>query len=604
MYSKSGRLKNKIVRSILVSSLVLGGLGAGTFSIVQKANAATENSSRVNDSGTEFENHSFHYRVNEDGKTVTLTSYGTGSYPSESAVVPKTVSYDNKEYAVAVIGDHAMSGFTHSGTLKSVTLPEGLEEIDYAGIEDNNLTSINIPSTVKVLKDKAFNNDLFNGLTSVTGGEGLQEIGALAFHGNSLANISFAKMVSPDKVSNDAFSEQHDLKKTVNGISNNSLNHVYLSELLSYPFTDIGISNVTDGVTYNPTEKSFNIPKGVTGFSFEWKSSDGRYDGALYKVTLSPSDIQTKNFTVVQGSTLDPSAGFVKAINSDNSDVSYEKITVDSSSVDTGKAGKYQLTYSFTDKNGNRISKTATVQVVPYNPQPIQYGTVTSHYLDQQGNKISADDVQKGDVGSSYSTTQKNISGYTFSKVNGNSTGTYTNGNTDVTYVYSKNVTPTPTPVKKGQAVYAIKKIGLYSNKNFSKNDRKAWYNKVKRTERPMFVVTGYSYSKNGNLRYKVRDVNHGKKTDKLSGYITANKKYVLPVYYSTLPKSKKVTVINPKGINAYKSVNLTGKNIHYKKGKTLKVVKFEKHNLTTRYVLSNGYYITANKKMIAIVNK
>lgn len=271
--------------------------------------------------------------------------------------------------------------------------------------------------------------------------------------------------------------------------------------------------------------------------------------------------------------------------------------------VSTLSKGTYYATFYGKELSGNNWDwDTIQINVKAPNPTPVQQGTVTTHYVDQQGNKIATDDVQKGDAGSSYSTTQKNISGYTFSKVNGNSTGTYTNGNTDVTYVYSKNVTPTPTPVKKGQAVYAIKKIGLYSNKNFSKNDRKVWYNKVKRTERPMFVVTGYSYSKNGNLRYKVRDVNHGKKTDKLSGYITANKKYVLPVYYSTLPKSKKVTVINPKGINAYKSVKLTGKNVHYKKGKTLKVVKFEKHNLTTRYVLSNGYYITANKKLIISV--
>ncbi|KAL3949606.1 DUF5776 domain-containing protein, partial [Lentilactobacillus hilgardii] len=62
---------------------------------------------------------------------------------------------------------------------------------------------------------------------------------------------------------------------------------------------------------------------------------------------------------------------------------------------------------------------------------------------------------------------------------------------------------------------------------------------------------------------------------------------------------AKKITVIAKKGINTYKSANLTGKAKHYKKGVRLTVKKLVKHNLTTRYQLSNGHYVTANKKLI-----
>ncbi|WP_233419310.1 DUF5776 domain-containing protein, partial [Lentilactobacillus hilgardii] len=126
-----------------------------------------------------------------------------------------------------------------------------------------------------------------------------------------------------------------------------------------------------------------------------------------------------------------------------------------------------------------------------------------------------------------------------------------------------------------------------------------AWYPKQKRINRPMFVVTGYKRTSNGTLRYKVRDVNHGRKTAGKTGYITASRKYVVPVYYASVPKSKKITVIAKKGINTYKSANLTGKAKHYKKGVRLTVKKLVKHNLTTRYQLSNGHYVTANKKLI-----
>ena len=65
------------------------------------------------------------------------------------------------------------------------------------------------------------------------------------------------------------------------------------------------------------------------------------------------------------------------------------------------------------------------------------------------------------------------------------------------------------------------------------------------------------------------------------------------------MPKNKKVTVIAKKGVNAYKNANLTKKVKYYKTGSHLKVKKMVKHNLTTRYQLSNGDYITSNKKLV-----
>ncbi|WP_260151520.1 DUF5776 domain-containing protein [Lentilactobacillus hilgardii] len=155
----------------------------------------------------------------------------------------------------------------------------------------------------------------------------------------------------------------------------------------------------------------------------------------------------------------------------------------------------------------------------------------------------------------------------------------------------------------KGTVIYGLKKVGLYKSPTFKASNRLAWYPKQKRINRPMFVVTGYARSANGALRYKVRDVNHGRKTAGKVGYITANKKYVGSVYYATVPKSKKITVIAKTGINAYKSATLTGKAKHYKTGTRLTIKKLVKHNLTTRYQLSNGMYITANKKLVIVGN-
>lgn len=140
-------------------------------------------------------------------------------------------------------------------------------------------------------------------------------------------------------------------------------------------------------------------------------------------------------------------------------------------------------------------------------------------------------------------------------------------------------------------SVYAIRKIGLYKKVNFTKNNRIRWYQKQPRTKRPQFTVIGYARTKAGTLRYKVKNTSGQK------GYITANTNYVSNTYYQMNPK--KVTVINAKGINAYRKVNLTSKVRHYRKGTVLKVKAVKQHGITTRLILTNGTYITANKTMV-----
>lgn len=66
-------------------------------------------------------------------------------------------------------------------------------------------------------------------------------------------------------------------------------------------------------------------------------------------------------------------------------------------------------------------------------------GSVIVKYKDQQGNKINDDLVLNGNVGDNYSTEQKNIDGYTFKEVQGNTIGTFTSDAKTVTYIYTKN---------------------------------------------------------------------------------------------------------------------------------------------------------------------
>ena len=71
-------------------------------------------------------------------------------------------------------------------------------------------------------------------------------------------------------------------------------------------------------------------------------------------------------------------------------------------------------------------------------------GKVVINYIDENGILISENDQKNGLVGYNYTTEQKEISGYTFKEVQGNPTGSYAEGTTTVTYIYTKNSDPKP----------------------------------------------------------------------------------------------------------------------------------------------------------------
>lgn len=66
-------------------------------------------------------------------------------------------------------------------------------------------------------------------------------------------------------------------------------------------------------------------------------------------------------------------------------------------------------------------------------------GQIRVSYVDENGKKISDDVVKSGAIGDTYTTEQKEIEGYTFKEVHGNSTGAFIEETQLITYVYTKN---------------------------------------------------------------------------------------------------------------------------------------------------------------------
>lgn len=171
-------------------------------------------------------------------------------------------------------------------------------------------------------------------------------------------------------------------------------------------------------------------------------------------------------------------------------------------------------------------------------------------------------------------------------------------------------VTPKPTPTPNTPAptepdtaisqpfvVTATKKIGFYSSKDFSDASRLAWFVPKPQLKQLTFTVIGTAKSTAGHARYQVRDTNPGSATYGQTGYITAQSAYITQAYYESAPKV--VTVINPGGINGYDSAALKQPRTTYKQGTRLTIKKVVTHGATTRFLLTNGKYISANKHFV-----
>ncbi|KRO04193.1 hypothetical protein IV54_GL001715 [Levilactobacillus paucivorans] len=183
---------------------------------------------------------------------------------------------------------------------------------------------------------------------------------------------------------------------------------------------------------------------------------------------------------------------------------------------------------------------------------------------------------------------------------------------TNVTYVWQP-VTPIIAPVSPGTSipeadpdqgvdlapydVVATHKIGLYRTSNFTAASRLHWFAKKPQMKRPTFTIIGTATSVNGNPRYQVRDTNRGSNTYGKTGYITAKPTFVTPKFIQKTPDH--ITVIAIKRINGYNNAQLAKKQIHYTQGTVLTVKQVITTGHVTRFRLTNGHYITANRRLV-----
>ncbi|MBC1408410.1 MucBP domain-containing protein [Listeria innocua] len=149
----------------------------------------------------------------------------------------------------------------------------------------------------------------------------------------------------------------------------------------------------------------------------------------------------------------------INASVTDNYDSTVSLSSDFTSSVNLAVSGDYSVNVQATDKAGN-VSNVVNVTVHVATPAPVAGANITVNYLDSDGNKIAESDTLTGVLNSNYQATSKKIAGYTLETTPTNATGTFTDTEQTIDYIYKKDaVTPTPITVNPVDPVKPVDSV-------------------------------------------------------------------------------------------------------------------------------------------------
>ncbi|WKT14469.1 MucBP domain-containing protein [Lactococcus lactis] len=226
-----------------------------------------------------------------------------------------------------------------------------------------------------------------------------------------------------------------------------------------------GVSDVI--LTGNVGENYTTDKKDISGYTF--KEIQGSATGSFTDQEQTVTYVYTKNPVPGKNVTVkylddkgQPIPGVSDVILTGNVGENYTTDKKDISGY-TFKEIQGSATGSFTDQE-------QTVTYV-YTKNPVPGKNVTVKYLDDKGQPIPgvSDVILTGNVGENYTTDKKDISGYTFKEIQGSATGSFTDQEQTVTYVYTKNPVPGKNvTVKylddKGQPIPGVSDVILTGN--------------------------------------------------------------------------------------------------------------------------------------------
>ena len=260
---------------------------------------------------------------------------------------------------------------------------ENLSNLKTLGLSDNPLESIDSLKTLKNLKILYLDNCNTSNLTSLESSINLQ---TLWLSGNKIKDTTPLKNLTNLKTLYLNNNEINDISPLLNIRGDIRLNYQNIySDMIETLETTIEIHNplkdlwgdpikpksISHNGTYNESSNTIkwdNI-QSDTSLSFNFALSNdsiGNFSGTVYQevkhiTNEKPVISGAKDKTINAGDKFDPMDG-VTALDKEDGNLT-SKITV-SGNVDTSKPGKYNLTYSVEDNNGNITTENIIITVV------------------------------------------------------------------------------------------------------------------------------------------------------------------------------------------------------------------------------------------------
>ena len=180
--------------------------------------------------------------------------------------------------------------------------------------------------------------------------------------------------------------------------------------------------------------------KDIAGYSFD--KVTGETTGEFSDVPVTVTYIYTKDKTSAAPVT-------TKYVDEDGNEIAKSE-TLTGYVGDAYKTEQKKISgYSFdkvTGKTTGEFSELPVTVTYVYEKDKTSAAPVTAKYVDEDGNEIAKSETLTGYVGDAYKTEQKKISGYSFDKVTGKTTGEFSELPVTVTYVYEKDKTSIVTP--------------------------------------------------------------------------------------------------------------------------------------------------------------
>ncbi|MBC1516519.1 MucBP domain-containing protein [Listeria immobilis] len=386
----------------------------------------------------------FEYTAN--GNEATITDY-TGT--ATDVTIPATVG-DNNEYAVTTIGN---SAFKSKG-LTSVTIPDSVTTIVDGAFTINSLQQLVLPNSVQTIGINSFS---VNDLEQITLSTSLTNIPRFAFLSNKLKSVEIPANVTNIEASAfennyitditiqnpniqlayQAFAAQTILSKLI--VPSDKIlpieNYIHFNDASSQlTMNNLTVTDLSDGVTYDPAKNALVFSAEPKESTFSLYTGTNRYDSYYDISEYGPSGKPIILFEYTQPVivTYKDESGTELASSTRIDGTIGDAYTSTPKTIDG-----YTLKETTGNPTGQFTNTTQNISYI-YEKDPIQNGTVTVKYQDESGNSLAQDTTLTGEIGSTYQTESKNITGYKLTKVDGSESGTFNADQTTVTYVYEK----------------------------------------------------------------------------------------------------------------------------------------------------------------------